>query len=297
MSDLKGKVIVLTGASSGFGRGAAIQFAKRGATLVLAARREHLLEDLVKECENLGAKALAVPTDVSKSYDVELLAEAAIGRFKKIDIWVNDAGAGAIGRFTDIPLEDHIKVIEVDLVGTMVGSYHAMKQFEKQGHGTLINIASVLGKVPAPYYASYAAAKHGVVGLGAALRQELLAQKIDTIHVCTIMPMAMNTPFFEHSSNYTRHEATPVPPLDDAQKVIDEIVKMATSPRDEVPVGMTGGSNLLLHNVVPLVSEATMAALTHRAQMIDAPAASTTSGALQKPSNKGSGIRDMKLKK
>lgn len=297
MSDLKGKVIVLTGASSGFGRGAAIQFAKRGATLVLAARREHLLEDLVKECENLGAKALAVPTDVSKSYDVELLAEAAIGRFKKIDIWVNDAGAGAIGRFTDIPLEDHIKVIEVDLVGTMVGSYHAMKQFEKQGHGTLINIASVLGKVPAPYYASYAAAKHDVVGLGAALRQELLAQNIDTIHVCTIMPMAMNTPFFEHSSNYTRHEATPVPPLDDAQKVIDEIVKMATSPRDEVPVGMTGGSNLLLHNVVPLVSEATMAALTHRAQMIDAPAASTTSGALQKPSNKGSGIRDMKLKK
>lgn len=297
MSDLKGKVIVLTGASSGFGRGAAIQFAQRGATLVLAARREHLLEDLVKECENLGAKALAVPTDVSKSYDVELLAEAAIGRFKKIDIWVNDAGAGAIGRFTDIPLEDHIKVIEVDLVGTMIGSYHAMKQFEKQGHGTLINIASVLGKVPAPYYASYAAAKHGVVGLGAALRQELLAQKIDTIHVCTIMPMAMNTPFYEHSSNYTRHEATPVPPLDDAQKVIDEIVKMATSPKDEVPVGMTGGSNLLLHNVVPLVSEATMAALTHRAQMIDAPAASTTSGALQKPSNKGSGVRDMKLKK
>eukprot|EP01136_Pigoraptor_vietnamica_P011038 Opistho-1_new@49406 len=297
MSDLKGKVIVLTGASSGFGRGAAIQFAQKGATLVLAARREHLLEDLVKECENLGAKALAVPTDVSKSYDVELLAEAAIGRFKKIDIWVNDAGAGAIGRFTDIPLEDHIKVLEVDLVGTMVGSYHAMKQFEKQGHGTLINIASMLGKVPAPYYASYAAAKHGVVGLGAALRQELLAQNIDTIHVCTIMPMAMNTPFFEHSSNYTRHEATPVPPMDDAQKVIDEIVKMATAPKDEVPVGMTGGSNLLLHNVVPLVSEATMAAVTHRVQMIDAPAASTTSGALQKPSNKGSGIRDMKLKK
>lgn len=297
MSDLKGKVVVLTGASSGFGRGAAIQFAQKGATLVLAARRENLLEELVKECENLGAIALAVPTDVSKSYDVELLAEAAIGRFKKIDIWVNDAGAGAIGRFTDIPLEDHIKVLEVDLIGTTVGSYHAMKQFEKQGHGTLINIASMLGKVPAPYYASYAAAKHGVVGLSAALRQELLAQKIDKIHVCTIMPMAMNTPFFEHSSNYTRHEATPVPPLDDAQKVIDEIVKMATSPKDEVPVGMTSGSNLMLHNVVPLVSEVTMAALTHRAQMIDAPAASTTSGALQKPSNKGSGVRDLKLKK
>ncbi|CAN5157581.1 hypothetical protein BH11CYA1_BH11CYA1_07550 [soil metagenome] len=109
--------------------------------------------------------------------------------------------------------------------------------------------------------------------------------------------MAMNTPFFEHSSNYTRHEATPVPPLNDAQKVIDEIVKMATSPKDEVAVGMTGGSNLLLHNVAPAMSEAAMAAITHKVQMIDALAASTTSGALQKPLDKGAGIRDLKLKK
>ena len=136
-----------------------------------------------------------------------------LGEFGRIDVWVNNAGAGAIGRFEDVPLEDHVKVIQTDLLGTLYGSYFAMTQFRRQGQGTLIDVASVIGKVPSPYFASYAAAKHrGVVGLSASLRQELEQDKIDTIRVCTVMPTTFDTPFFEHAAQYSGKQASPIPP-------------------------------------------------------------------------------------
>lgn len=89
-------------------------------------------------------------------------------RFGRIDIWINNAGVGALGRFETVPLDDHVKVIETDLMGTLYGSYFAYRQFLHQGDGVLINMASELGRHTAPYYASYTAAKHGVVGHRAA---------------------------------------------------------------------------------------------------------------------------------
>src|ERR1041385_270690 len=186
--DFSKKVVVITGASSGFGKGAAREFAKAGASVVLAARRNELLDALAQECEAVGGQAIAVPTDVSSAAEVEQLAQAAIDAFGRIDVWVNNAGVGALGRFDEIPLSDHVEVIETDLMGALYGSYFALSQFRKQGNGTLINIASVVGKVPAPYFASYVASKHGIVGLSAALRQELRENGVEKIHVCTVMP-------------------------------------------------------------------------------------------------------------
>lgn len=118
-SELTGKVIVITGASSGFGKGAALKFASAGAYVVLAARREQLLDDLARECEAAGGQALAVPTDVSVREDVVSLAQSALSKFGRIDVWVNNAGAGALGRFEAVPLADHVQVIETDLLGTL----------------------------------------------------------------------------------------------------------------------------------------------------------------------------------
>src|SRR5438477_12601323 len=115
---LNGKVVVVTGASSGFGKGAARKFAELGASVVLAARRDDLLTEIAQECKSAGSPALAVPTDVTQQTDVENLRRRAISEFGRIDVWVNNAGAGAIGRFEDVPLADHIKVIETDLMGT-----------------------------------------------------------------------------------------------------------------------------------------------------------------------------------
>lgn len=253
--DLNGKVVVLTGASSGFGRGAALRFAQLGATLVLAAPRGTLLDELARDCENAGGKAAAVPTDVSCSDDVRRLAETAVGEYGAIDVWVNNAGAGAIGPFEDIPLEDHVRVIETDLLGTLYGSYYAMQQFRRQGSGILINVSSVIGKVPAPYFASYAAAKHGVVGLNASLRQELTEEKVDTIHVCTVLPTTFDTPFFEHAARYTGHEASPLPPAYDPKEVIESIVGLASRPQDEVSVGGAAKVFNFAHHLFPGVVE------------------------------------------
>src|SRR5262245_55265399 len=101
------KVVVITGASSGFGKGAARQFLDAGAAVVLAARRGALLEELARERQAAGALALAVETDVSKREDVQRLADTALGHFGRIDVWVNNAGVGALGPFERVPLEDH----------------------------------------------------------------------------------------------------------------------------------------------------------------------------------------------
>src|SRR5690348_15639887 len=136
-AEIAGKTIVITGASSGFGKGTALELARNGANLILAARRDTLLDELARECESAGATAIPVPTDVGRREEVETLAEAALSRFGRIDVWINNAGVGAIGRFEAVPLEEHVKVIETDLMGTLYGSYYAYRCFLAQGSGTL----------------------------------------------------------------------------------------------------------------------------------------------------------------
>lgn len=290
MGKLTGRVIVITGASSGFGKGAALAFANQGATLVVAARRDYLLDELVAACESEGVQALAVPCDVSSESDVEELARSAIDRFGGFDVWINNAGAAAIGLFTDVPLAEHKKVVETDLLGTIYGSYHAIKQFRHHGRGVLINVASMIGKVPSPYYSSYSAAKHGVVGLSASLRQELQEQKVENIHVCTVLPMAMDTPFFDHAANYSGHEATPIPPVDDAQKVIDTLVNLVTEPKDEVTVGKGSGIASISDKFAPGLTEGMMAKNTHKTVQ-EAKPAKVDQGSLSQPDPRGIGVK------
>ncbi|MBS0190660.1 MAG: SDR family NAD(P)-dependent oxidoreductase [Phycisphaerales bacterium] len=195
----------------------------------------HLLRELPVEFGAGGtaqffgrARAFAVETDVSNKMAVEALAAEAVGHLGAIHFWLNNAGVAAYGTFAEIPLEDHVKVITTDLLGALFGSYFAVLQFEKQGFGTLINVASEVGKVPLAFLSSYSAAKHGVVGLSAAIRQEFREIGKNDIHVCTVMPSAMDTPFFEHAANYSGHETVPPEPLYDPQEVVDAIFDLAT---------------------------------------------------------------------
>jgi NAD(P)-dependent dehydrogenase (short-subunit alcohol dehydrogenase family) len=265
--DLAGKVVVITGASSGFGKGAALRFAEEGASVVVVARRAHLLESLARRCQQLGVRALPVSADVSEPAELERVADAALAAFGRIDVWINNAGVGALGRFERIPLEDHIQVIKTNLIGTIAGSWVAWRQFLKQGAGTLINVASALGAQTAPYYSSYAAAKHGIVGLDDSLRQELDADNVDSIHVCTVMPAAHDTPFFDHAANYTGHEIQPPKPLHDPENIIETLVRLAQDPKDNL----------------------------HRTQMEKAPRTSDTAGALQRPIPKGTDVSGHRL--
>ena len=154
--NVAGATIVITGASSGFGRGAALRLAADGANVVVAARRGAALDELVAEITAAGGRAFAVTTDVSDASQVEQLANAAVQQFGSFDVWVNNVGVGALGLFWDIPLEDHARVIDVNLKGLIYGAHVALRQFRAQGFGTLINIGSIDSEVPLAYQADIA---------------------------------------------------------------------------------------------------------------------------------------------
>ena len=183
-----GHTFVVTGASSGLGRGVVLRLASHGANVVLAARRTGVLDALAGEVRAAGGQPLVVTTDVSDPAQVERLAAAAVERFGRIDAWINDAAVAAIGRFDAIPAEDHARVVDVNLKGYVYGSHAALRQFHRQGYGTLVNVASVEGHVPLAYHASYAATKAAIIALDAALNQELRLAGARAIKIVTVEP-------------------------------------------------------------------------------------------------------------
>ncbi len=138
--------------------------------------------------------------------------------------------------------------------------------------------------MPSPYYRSYVAAKHGVVGLTASLRQELVERGLnDRIHVCTVLPAAFDTPWFDHAANFTGHDIHPKEAGDPAE-VVDVIVRLATHPEDEVAVGKGAASRIVKHNVLPKTTEKQQAERVHENFMEGAPPAPETHGSLFTPS-------------
>lgn len=141
----------------------------------------------------------------------------AIARFGKIDVWFNDAGARVFGRFKDIPNDVWRRVIETNVFGNMYGAKAAMRQFRAQGHGVLINNASIVGCLAKPDSTAYATSKFAIRGLAEALRQEVLDQP--NIHICTILPSVIDTPFFQHAANFSHHRVRAAPPVYTPEKV------------------------------------------------------------------------------
>jgi NAD(P)-dependent dehydrogenase (short-subunit alcohol dehydrogenase family) len=282
-------VVVITGASSGLGRATALAFACEGATVVLGARREEALRKTAEECEQAGGRALAVPADVTNEEDIRALAGRAEEVFGRIDVWINNAGVYCLGRFDAVPVEIHRRVIETNLLGVVYGSHAALSRFRRQGHGVLINVSSILAKVPMPYTNTYIASKHGILGLGKSLRQELYLEGTRDIHVCTVMSATLDTPLLHHTANYTGRNVRAVPPVYAAERAAMVILDLARRPRRETFVGTSAPTMSLQQAFWPGVAEAALAIMADRLQLGRKPAP-RTAGNLFEPTDGWTGI-------
>lgn len=192
-----GKVIVITGASSGIGRQLAIDLAKKGARLALVARRK---DKLLETKQLLGdAKSEIFACDVSKSSDVKKISQEIIAKFGAIDMLVNNAGFNVHGEFEKVPIKEIEAIMDVNYLGAANCIKYFLPQMLKQGHGRIVNIASVSGLEGVPKSAAYSASKFAMIGLSESLYLEL---KPKGIHVSVFCPARTKTDFFMNNPSY-----------------------------------------------------------------------------------------------
>lgn len=191
MQRLDGKVVAITGASSGIGRGMAERFASEGAAVVLGARNAAPLEALVTEIQHRGGRALAVPMDVRREEDIVRFVEAAVSGFGRLDVFVNNAGIGVWKRVEDTSLAELHAVLRTNLYGTFLGCREAFRHMRAQGGGTILNVSSLAGKDAWEGTGVYSASKFGVQGLSKALADEGRAHNVRVTCIC---PGMVDTP-------------------------------------------------------------------------------------------------------
>ena len=230
--NFKNKVIVITGASSGIGEAAAEKFAKKGANIVLVARRKDKLEEVEKKLSKYQVKILVQVCDVSNKEQVKQMYEKAIDIFSRIDVLVNNAGFVIYGKVEELSIEDIESQMQTNYFGTINCTKYFLPHFLKQNFGHIVNVASVGGSFGVPGIASYCATKFAMLGFSEGLHHELHGTNVG---VTVVSPIMVRTSLFDHPSfkNFTRR-ATGISLS--SETVANAIIKAANSPRLEIVV-------------------------------------------------------------
>ena len=179
-NNIEGKIVVITGASSGLGEATARHLCAQGASVVLGARRVDRIQALADELTRSGARAVAVATDVTRYDEVKRLVDTAVQAFGRIDVMINNAGLMPHSPLERLKIEDWNRTIDVNIKGVLYGIGAALPYMKQQKGGQIINVSSVAGHKVRPGSAVYAATKAAVLMLSEGLRQEVKAYDIRT---------------------------------------------------------------------------------------------------------------------
>jgi short-subunit dehydrogenase len=207
--DYRGRTVIVTGASSGIGRQVALDFAARGASLVLAARRADRLAEVARECERAGGMVEAVVGDVAADGFVERLAARAVERFGRIDVVVNNAGIAKHKQFFEVTADDVEYTLRVNLIAPARLIVAALPAMLARGEGWVVNVSSVAGKLPPPREAVYAASKFGLTGLTEGLWLDLAGSNV---HATVVHVGPIDTEIWETTDEPTRFRGRKLPP-------------------------------------------------------------------------------------
>jgi len=253
LKPLNEQVIVITGASSGIGLATARTAAEAGARVLMVARSEDVLRDLVARWQAEGLRVEAKAADVGDAAGVQAAADYAVEVFGRIDTWVNDAGVALYAKLMETPDDEHERLFRTNYFGVVHGCKAAVPHLTKQG-GALITVGSTVSDMPSPVMGAYAASKHAIKAYVAALRMELQAAGVP-ISVTLIKPSGIDTPIGQHAANHEGGEGQIPPPIYDPQLVADAILACAVTPRRTITVGGGGLAQVLFANHFPTLFE------------------------------------------
>jgi NADP-dependent 3-hydroxy acid dehydrogenase YdfG len=266
-----GKVVVITGATSGVGRATAIAFAERGWRVALLARGADGLEGAAKEVEARGGTALPIATDVSSADEVERAAGQAEARLGPVDVWVNDAMTSVFSPFRAMEAEEFRRVTEVTYLGAVHGTMAALRRMVPRDRGVIVQVGSALAFRSIPLQSAYCGAKHAVHGFTQSVRTELLHDR-SGVRLTEVHLPAVNTPQFDHCRSHMPRRPQPVPPIYQPEVAADAIVWAAEHPRRELWVGGTTAATVLANRLVPGLLDRYLARTGFDAQQTDEPA-------------------------
>ena len=235
MQNIKGKVVAITGASSGMGKAIAIELAKNGAKVVLGARRTEHLQELVEEIKGKGGEATFTKIDVKNKADLVRLVNTAVEQYGKLDVMVNNAGISQLSRVDELDINGWEEMIDINLKGVLYGMAAAIPLFKQQESGHIVNIISTSGIKIVPMQGVYAGTKKAIRTIAEAFRQE----SDGNIRITGISPGFVKTDFATHIKN---EEMKTVVQKGMEQMAIDPIaianaVIYAISQPDDVEIG------------------------------------------------------------
>lgn len=252
---LKGKVVLITGASSGFGADAASLFAAEGAKVILAARRLNRLQEVANQIQDEGGEAIAVPVDITELEEINLMVQSSLDLYGKIDILFNNAGFGRLDWLENLNMARDIETqIAVNLTGLIQVTRAVLPHMLTRGEGHIINMSSVAGWIAPPLYSVYAATKFGVRGFTDALRRE--AHPLG-IRVSAIYPGPAITEFGDHTGKSVVKQSVNVPGWTQmtSEYVAKKVVSIAKRPRRSLILPWWFAIVIWLENHFPRISD------------------------------------------